>query len=120
MSAHQSIVDVIEPLLKDRKLAIKIANQAITALDNGGWFTTEDEHLAMMRRARLRLAKAIDDEDCPARDLAALINRMQAVSKEVTMLEEKEAQEKQGKRGGGSGKSNTAGTTDEPFDPTQA
>lgn len=113
---YEVVVDAIEPLLKkDHKLAIKVANAAINAAELGGWVTTNDEHLALMRTIRKRLSDAIADPECPARDLAALTNRMQAVSKEVTMLEEKERQEGRGKTNG----STTAGTADSALDTSQ-
>jgi hypothetical protein len=48
------------------------------------------------------LAKAVVDPDCTARDLAALTNRLQQFSAEVTTMEQKQAQE---------GKINNSGNT---------
>lgn len=93
MPAHDVILTEVETITKDPKLATRIANAVHTALDTGGWLTTENDHLAMMRVALKRIADAVSDPDCTARDLAALTNRLQQFSAEVTTMEEKQRQE---------------------------
>ena len=46
------------------------------------------DRLTLLLALRERLASAIADEDCPARDLAALSLRLMGVAKEITELEE--------------------------------
>lgn len=121
MPAVNVIADALEPFLKDAKLAIKLSNEVFTALDNGGWLTTDDDHLALLRSMRRRIAEAVNNPDCPARDLASLSRRLQDVSREVTTLEEKERQEGKKKGGGTSGQSDSSGATGSstPLDPAQ-
>lgn len=99
MPASDVIVDILEPILKDRKQAVKVGNEILTALDVGGWLTTNNDHLAMMRTALKRVHDAVVDPDCSARDLAALTNRLQQFSAEVTTMEEKQRQEEKINRG---------------------
>lgn len=117
MSAHEVIVDAIEKHVKDHKQAIKIGNEVFTALDNGCWFTTDDDHLALLRSMRKRIADAVSDPDTAPRDLASLTRRLQDVSREATTLEEKQRQEGKGKTNGDTG-SSVGTTTGTPLDPS--
>lgn len=121
-TAYEVVCDAIEPLLAkhglDHKFAIKLANEAINALEVGGWHTTEDEHLATLRMMRKRIQQAVSAEETPARDLASLSRRLQDLSREVSQLEEKERQEKP--KGGSDGTAGNSGATSSTaFDPTQ-
>lgn len=104
MTALSVAVDAIEPLLAkhdlDHKFASKVASEVITALETSGFFVTKDSHLAMMRTLLARLVKQALDDETPPRDLAALSNRVQAMSKEVAILEERDEQERKGKSNG--------------------
>lgn len=100
MPAHDVIRKAVDKLVKnDAKLATRIANEVFTELDTGGWLTTDNDHLAMMRTALRRIHDAVSDPDCSARDLAALTNRLQQFSQEVTTMEEKQKQEGKISRG---------------------
>jgi hypothetical protein len=102
MSAYEVITKTLEPFIKDPKALAKACNAVSTELDIGGWLTTDNDHLAMMRTALKRIHESVVDPDCTARDLAALTNRLQQFSAEVTTMEQKQAQE---------GKINNSGNT---------
>lgn len=78
-------------------------------------------HLVLLKSMRRRIAEAVADPDCPARDLASLTRRLQDVSREITSIEEKLSAEQ---RASGSGNSNGTGrpgtntSGDSAFDPT--
>lgn len=120
MSAHAEVLENLEKLFpNDRKLAVKIANSVINVLDEGGWLTTDDDHLALLRQMKRRIAKAVAAEETPARDLASLTRRLQDISREVSTLEEKERQEKKGSKGDKSDSSGRTPAGDTPFDGSQ-
>lgn len=121
MSAHAVVVERLEEMYpNDRKTAVRIANAVINVLDEGGWLTTGDDHLALLRTIRKRIATAVGNDETPARDLASLTRRLQDVSREISQLEEKERQESKGSSSGGktSGGGGTA-STDAPLSPSQ-
>lgn len=51
------------------------------------------EHRALLVALRSRLAVAVSDKECPPKDLAALSNRLVAVSAELEKLQAAEAEE---------------------------
>jgi len=103
MSAYEVIAKTLEPFIKDHKVLVKACNALTTELDNGGWLTTDNDHLAMMRAALQKIHQHVMDPECAARDVAALTNRLQQFSAEVTSMEEKQRQE---------GRINNRGNTD--------
>lgn len=109
MPAHDIIRLKTQQIVKDEKLATRIANAVHTALETEGWLTTDNDHLAMMRVALKRIADAVSDPECTARDLAALTNRLQQFSAEVTTMEEKQRQEGRIHRGSTNGTSKAKG-----------
>lgn len=120
MSAHSVVVERLEEMYpNDKKTAVRIANTVINTLDEGGWLTTSDDHLALLRTIRKRIATAVSNEETPARDLASLSRRLQDVSREIATLEEKERQEKKGSSDGGKANGGSGTTsTDTAFDGT--
>jgi hypothetical protein len=50
-------------------------------------------HLELLQAMRTRIAKQVNDEDCPPRDLASLTRRLQDIGKEIATLEERAKQE---------------------------
>lgn len=62
-----------------------------------------DEHMRLLKRMRTRIMRDVDDDETSSRDLAALTNRMQTLSKEIFSLEERQRAENKssgGKRNG--------------------
>jgi hypothetical protein len=122
VSAHEAIRDAVNELVKDAKQAAKISDAVFVALDSGGWFTTDNDHLAMLRTTLRVIHKATMDPETPRRELSPLTRRLQDLSGEVTTLEERQRKER-GERGNsrtGAGKgsvpdSGSAGS----FDPTK-
>lgn len=109
MPAHDVIRKAVDKLVKsDAKLAARIANEVFTELDNNGWLTTDNDHLAMMRATLTRIHNAVTDPDCSTRDLASLTRRLQEFSREVTTLEERQRQEKSSGGNKNTGKANGA------------
>lgn len=120
MSAHSAVVERLEQMYpNDKKTAVRIANAVINTLDEGGWLTTADDHLALLRTIRKRIGTAVSAEETPARDLASLSRRLQDVSREIATLEEKERQETKGSSGGKSTGSASATAADAPLDSSQ-
>lgn len=115
MPAHDVILTEVQKIMKDAKQATKIANAVFNELDTGGWLTTDNDHLAMMRKVLHRISDEVNDPDCSARDLAALTNRLQQFSRDVTTMEEKQRQEGRIK---GNGNTNS-GATGQAFDPSK-
>jgi len=99
MSAYDVITKALEPFIKDHSVLVKACNAVSTELDNGGWLTTDNDHLAMMRSALQQIAGRVNNPDIADRDLAALTNRLAQFSAEVTSMEEKQRQEGRIKRG---------------------
>jgi hypothetical protein len=93
MSAYEVIAKALDPFIKDHKVLVKACNALTAELDNGGWLTTDNDHLAMMRAALQKIHQHVMDPDCAARDVAALTNRLQQFSAEVTSMEERQRQE---------------------------
>ncbi len=99
-----------------------LADAIVNALDRRGMVIAEmgdvieppDEHLRTMKDIRKAVRDAINNEPS-GRDLAALSRRLQDVSKEVTILEERHRTEKseRGKSTNGSSASNTTGAADD-------
>ena len=113
MSALDDALPILERVLKDRKQAIAIGNELITALDLAGWMTTDNDHLAMMRSALKVVHAAVIDPNTAPRDISSLTNRLQTLSKEVTSMEERARQEKPAS---GGKSDNTATSDDTSFD----
>ena len=67
-----------------------------------------DDQLALLVALRARLAKACQDEDTPARDLAALSRRLVDVSQDIRTLRAQLQEEKEGEPDG-------SGTEDAPW-----
>jgi len=47
------------------------------------------DHLALLKKMRLRISKSVFDDDTPPRDLAALTRRLQDIAREIDTLEER-------------------------------
>lgn len=69
---------------------------------------TDGTRLDELKALRAVIARAIDDEDTPARDLSSLARRQLEISREIEKVEEAEKQERQSDRGP---------EADEAFDP---
>lgn len=67
------------------------------------------DHLKLLIAMRERIAKAIADEDCHARDLAALTRRLQEIAKEIEEIKERQ------KREGWTDDKNEKPTDDKPW-----
>jgi hypothetical protein len=68
VSAHEAIRDAVNELVKDAKQAAKISDAVFVALDSGGWFTTDNDHLAMLRTTLQVIHKATMDPETPRRE----------------------------------------------------
>jgi DNA-binding phage protein len=115
MSAHEVIRNAVNEHVKDAKQAAKISDAVFTSLDVGGWLTTDNDHLAMLRSMQQVIRKAMLSEDTATKDISPLTRRLQDVSREVTTLEERQNQEGRSKRGKPDD-DGTAGST--AFDPS--
>jgi len=62
-----------------------------------------DDRLKLLLAMRERVAQAVDDPDCPPRDLASLTRRLQEIAREIAEIQERARQEAQ-RNGAGSGK----------------
>ena len=62
-----------------------------------------NDRLKLLLAMRTRIAEAVDDPDCPPRDLASLTRRLQEIAKEVAEIKERAEQEAV-RNGSGSGK----------------
>ncbi len=51
------------------------------------------DRLELLKAMRLRLARSVQDPECPPRDLAALSRRLDDVAKQIEGLEQAAAQE---------------------------
>lgn len=51
------------------------------------------DHLALLKAMRKRLAQAVADPNCPARDLAALSRRLQELDREIVEIESERARQ---------------------------
>jgi ribosomal protein L29 len=63
--------------------------------------------LQLLEAMRNRVAKAVDDANCPARDLAALTRRLQEIRRDIAAIKEAAEQEER----------ESSATADEDFDP---
>jgi hypothetical protein len=116
MSAHEVIRNAVNEHVKDAKQAAKISDAVFTALDVGGWLTTDNDHLAMLRSMQQVIRKAMLSEDTATKDISPLTRRLQDVSREVTTLEERQNQEGRSKRGSTDTNSAAAGKSFDPAD----
>ena len=98
--ARDTLIDVIlntKTADVDKVTAIALAAAIVTGLDRRGMVVAEvsdvieppDEHLQMLKKLRNRIMRDIESEDTAPRDLAALTNRMQALSKEIGGIEDR-------------------------------
>lgn len=60
---------------------------------------TRGTHRQLLVALRNRVAKQVADEDCPARDLAALTRRLQEIAKEIEAIDAREKQEREAESG---------------------
>jgi hypothetical protein len=123
MSAHEAIRKAVSSVVTDTNQAAKISDAVFIALDNGGWFTTDNDHLAMLRATLQVIHTATMNPDTPARELSPLTRRLQDLSREVTTLEERQRQERgergnSGRTGTGKGSVSDSGSAGS-FDPTK-
>lgn len=54
-----------------------------------------DDRLKLLLAMRSRVSDALDDPECPARDLASLTRRLQDISKDIAEIRERLRQEAQ-------------------------
>lgn len=54
---------------------------------------TSGDQKALLQALRERVAKAVEDPNCPARDLAALSRRLQELNRDIEAIEAREKQE---------------------------
>lgn len=113
MSAHEAIRKAVDSVITDTAQAAKVSDAVFVALDTAGWFTTDSDHLAMMRTLLQHNYSLATNPETNARDVAALTNKVQSLSKEVATLEERARQESRQNRG----RNSAGGTADEKFDP---
>lgn len=66
--------------------AQKVIKSIIEAAEDG-------DQLELLYAMRTRVAKAVQDPNCPPRDLAALTRRLQEIGKEIEAIEAKRKQE---------------------------
>jgi hypothetical protein len=112
VSAHEAVCEAVNTQVKDAKQAAKISDAVFTALDSGGWLTTDNDHLAMMRTTLQVIHKAVMDPETARKDISPLTRRLQDLSALVTTLEEKERGEARIRRGS----TNTNGASAAKFD----
>jgi hypothetical protein len=88
-----------------------LRRRGIAVVDEGDMISEPDEHLKTLKHIRRTLRDAVDDTDSK-RDLASLTRRLQDVSREVTIIEERHrAEQEQAQRGkSGNGSKNSGAT----------
>lgn len=95
-----------------------LADAIVDALDRRGMVIAEvgdvidppDEHMRLLKRMRTRILQDIENSETSSRDLAALTNRMQSLSKEINSIEERQRADNKSKENTHGG----TGTTQRP------
>jgi len=119
--ARETLADIIfgtRTRNMDLATSAALASAIITGLDRRGKVIADvsdvieppDEHLQMLKKLRNRIMRDIESEDTAPRDLAALTNRMQALSKEIGGIEDRVRAENKVRGAKSNGKSDTRTT----------
>lgn len=82
MAARKSSLRVVDP---DER-AVAAPKTIVEAAENG-------DRLGELRLMRVRLAKALDDPNCPPRDMAALSRRQLEIGREIDAIVARESEE---------------------------